>query len=89
MGYQIDYPVVSEITLTRGWNEASAQAVSASKYYAPAKVGTVQKMDKTYKQMTRFDKPQQVNKVNGNVMTREKALKNMEKMVERLYKQER
>lgn len=89
MGYQIDYPVVSEITLTRGWNEASAQAVSASKYYAPAKVGTTQKMNKTYKQMTRFDKPQQANKVNGSVMTREKALKNMEKMVERLYKQER
>ena len=86
MGYQLDYPVVSEITLTRGWNEAAAQAVSASKYYVPAKVGSIQKLEKTYKQMTRFDKPQQANKVNGSVMTGEKAMKNIEKMVDRLYK---
>ena len=79
MGYQLDYPIVSEITLTRGWNEATAQAVSASKYHVPAKVGTTQTLPATYKPMTRFDKPQQVNRIDGSVMTAEKALKNMEK----------
>jgi hypothetical protein len=39
--------------------------------------------------MTRFDQPQQAKKVSGSVMTAEKALKNMEKTVERLYKQNR
>ena len=89
MGYQLDYPIVSEITLTKGVSETSVQAAPASKYYVPAKVGSVQKLDKTYKQMTRFDKPKQATKVNGSIMTKEKALKNMEKMAERLYKQEK
>ena len=89
MGYQLDYPIVSEITLTKGWNEAAAQSVPASKYHVPAKVNSTQTLMATYKPMTRFDQPQQAKKVAGSVMTAEKALKNMEKTVERLYKQNR
>ena len=89
MGYQLDYPIVSEITLTKGWNGNTAKTYAASKYYVPAKVGTTQVMNKSYKPMTRFDKPEQVKRVSGSVMTKEKALKNMEKTVERLYKLEK
>ena len=87
--YILDYPIISDVKLTKGWTETSSSKVSA-KSAAPSvsvdPVGDVPVI--VYKSMTRFeDNPVQVRKVEADVMTVEKMNSNMERYVKEYLNQ--
>ena len=87
--YILDYPIISDVKLTKGWTETSSSKVSA-KSAAPSvsvdPVGDVPVI--VYKSMTRFeDNPVQVRKVEADVMTVEKMNNNMERYVKEYLNQ--
>lgn len=78
-GYIVDALVASEIVLTRGWTESSTNSVTTRSASAPSKLNSAHNVSRFgYKQMTRFGKPVERTKLEGSVMTAEKALERMD-----------
>ena len=86
-GYILDYPIISEVKLTKGWDEAkSAKSVKANVPHANVDpVGSVPSV--TYKSMTRFEKPVNMRRVEREVMTVEKMNANMDQYVKEYLNQ--
>ena len=85
-GYVIDAMVVSDIVLTRGWNEKSSTSVSApatkagSNYNMPA--GELPGFG--YKSLTRFDKPVKKTHIKTTVATESSVMERLDKFGETL-----
>ncbi len=88
-GYVTDVMVVSEIVLTRGWNE------NAVKFEAPVGKSQAKSFSKpsgeapsfSYKSLTRFDKPVQKTTVKGKVATEASVMERLDKFGEMLKNQ--
>lgn len=85
-GYVIDAMIVSDIVLTRGWNEKSSTSVSApatkagSNYNMPA--GELPGFG--YKSLTRFDKPVKKTHIKATVATESSVMERLDKFGETL-----
>lgn len=78
--YILEHPIISEITLTKGWNEASRSSVAFGS--VPASVDPIGDVPTlVYKSMTRFEKPVATRKITREVMNVEKMNANMKEYV--------
>lgn len=79
--YILDYPIISEVKLTKGWNETPTKSSSMPKASYSDVDPVTNAPSVTYKSMTRFDEPVKTRKIEGEIMTLEKMNINMEKYV--------
>lgn len=84
MGTQLQNPVISEIVLTRGWsgsdNEQSSVRGAASSVKAQGEFPTA-----TYKKMTKLVAPEQLEKMEVEVVGVEQFHENAKKFIENFY----
>lgn len=84
-GYTMSHMIVSDVVLTRGWEEPAVQAVRASSAVKTRLDAAHKTASFGYKQMTRFKKPVERTKIKGSVTTGAKAMEKMEKLSEKLF----
>ena len=76
--YMLDYPIVSEVVLTKGAT-AAVTSLKAAKNVSVKPVNA--ELNISHKHYTRFDKPVQREKVKMEIMTQEKAHANYAKYI--------
>lgn len=84
-GYIMSDMIISDVVLTRGWEEPAVQAVRAN---APvnARLQAAHEVSSFgYKQMTRFKKQIEATRIQGKVTTGAMAHEKMEKLSEKLF----
>ena len=77
--YYLEYPIVSDVTLTKGITKSAVGSLPPQKNVSVDPLASELKV--VHKQHTRFEKPVERKKVSMEVMTLEKAKKNVENYI--------
>ena len=80
--YILDYPIISDVVLTRGITKSAMGTSAPQKNVSVTPLND--ELNISYKQHTRFEKPVERKTVEMEVMTMEKVQKNLEKYIQRL-----
>ena len=79
--YYLEYPIVSDVTLTKGITKSAVGSLPPQKNVSVDPLASELKV--VHKQHTRFEKPVERKKVEVEVMTLEKVQKNLEKYIQK------
>lgn len=79
--YYLEYPIVSDVTLTKGITKSAVGSLPPQKNVSVDPLSSELKI--VHKQHTRFEKPVERKKVEVEVMTLEKVQKNLEKYIQK------
>ena len=75
--YLLNYPIVSEVVLTRGHSAAAKPAVRKSSARKSAVAPATKALEISHKPMTRLEKPAKVSKIKMDLVTVDQARSNM------------
>ena len=79
--YMLDYPIISDVTLTKGTTKSVVGARLPQRNVSVSPVNA--ELNISYKQHTRFEKPVERKTVEMEVATMERVQKNLEKYIDR------